>query len=36
VHDVLSTILARNGETGKGSGPFLPWLKPRGVLAQFL
>jgi hypothetical protein len=31
-----TTILAQGRETGKARGPFIPWLKPRGFLADFL
>ena len=32
----FSTILAEGRETGKQSGPFIPWLKLRGFLAHVL
>jgi hypothetical protein len=34
VQDVLPSMLAQGRETGKRRGPFIPWLKPRGFLAQ--
>ena len=32
---VLLALRAHERETGKGRGPFIPGLKPRGLLAFF-